>query len=237
MKSYNEMTIQELGKRFEALILRHLEPSELEQVFERAVQYNLRSVVVPGYWLDIAKERLNGTGVQVGTGGSFPMGLESPAVKAIMAKEAVDAGCEDFEVPINWGALKSGRTDIVEEEVTRLREATAGVELKVILEVCQLNDEQIKRATQICVANGVDFVKSSSGQYAGPTMEQACLIVDGVAGSATHSKVSGVQFPKPMNAYMYLMAGIEVIGSQNPFEILDGIEFMRRRGVVTGPVD
>lgn len=233
MKKISQLSLAEIGKCLELFILNPtVTEKEVDALVEKSIQYNLRGIVAPMKWTAHIKNQLAGTGIKVGSGGSFPFGADSPRVKELIAKECMEAGCEDIELPMNYSALISGDIKTVEEEVALARKATEGAELKMIIECCMLNDDQIKQACKIMVDNGVDFVKSSTGQIKGPTLEQACLIVDCVKGTNTHSKVSGVSFPKPQNALMYLMAGIEVLGSQNPFEIVDGIDFIQKREIM-----
>lgn len=236
MKPVNEMTIKELGKRFEQLIFKDVTAKEMEDLLDKSLAYNVRSVLVRPYWFKMAQEKLKGTDIKIGTGASFPFGNDLPVVKELAAKEYVAMGYTDFETTINHKALNSGFPEVVKEEVRLLRKATEGIELKIILEVCMLTDDKIRDVCKICVDNGVDFVKSSTGQFQGPTLEQACLMVDCLKGSKTLPKVSGVKFPKPQNALLYMMAGIQVIGGQDVFEMIDGIRFIRERGIIPGPV-
>ncbi|MCD8141499.1 MAG: deoxyribose-phosphate aldolase [Planctomycetaceae bacterium] len=236
MKPVNEQTIKELGKRFERLIFKDITAKEMEDYLDKSIAYNVRSVLVRPYWLKLAQEKLKGTDIIIGTGGSFPYGNDLPTVKELAAKEAVAMGYNDFEMTINHKALNSGFPEIVEKEIKLLRKATEGIELKIILEVCMLTDDKIRQVCKICVDNGVNFVKSSTGQFQGPTLEQACIMVDAVKDTKTQPKVSGVKFPKPQNALMYMMAGIQVIGGQETFEMIEGIRFIRERGIIPGAI-
>lgn len=235
-KKIEERSIRELGKSFELLLLGLTTDEMLEKAAQKSVEYNMRTLICAPTLVPAAKKLLEGSGVLVGSGGSFPLGRDLPEVKAYTAGQAVALGSDDVEIVMNYNALIRGEYKIVEEEVRLIRKATEGVEFKYILECCQLTDEQMKMACKIAIAGGVDFIKSSTGQLQGPTLEQACIIVDMVKGTKTHSKVSGVKFPKPQNALTYLMAGVECIGSQGCEGILEGIRFMRQRGIVAGSV-
>lgn len=236
-KKIEECSILELGKSFELLLLGLTTDEMLEKAAKKAVEYNMRSLICAPTLVPAAKKLLEGSGVLVGSGCSFPLGRDLPEVKAYTIERAVANGSDDVEIVMNYNALIRGDYNIVEEEIRLIRKAAEGVEFKYILECCQLTDEQMKLACKMAIDGGVDFIKTSTGQLQGPTLEQACLMVDMVKGTKTHSKVSGVKFPKPQNALIYLMAGVECIGSQGCDVILDGIRFMRQRGIVSGSAE
>jgi deoxyribose-phosphate aldolase len=45
-------------------------------------------------------------------------------------------------------------------------------------------------------------------------------------------KVAGVKFPRPQNAYCFIMAGAELIGTRAAPEIIDALDKMREIGIV-----
>ena len=57
---------------------------------------------------------------------------------------------------------------------------------------------------------------------------------DAVAGTGVKSKVAGVQPPRPQNAYAFLLAGADLIGTRAVPEIIDALDEMRRNGVIPG---
>ena len=79
---------------------------------------------------------------------------------------------------------------------------------------------------------GIDWVKSSTGQYAGPTLEQVILMADCCKGTNTRVKVSGVKDPRPQNAYVFLRAGADLIGTRQAPQIIDSFDTMRKIGII-----
>ena len=71
-----------------------------------------------------------------------------------------------------------------------------------------------------------------TGQFDGPSMEQFLIMKNAVEGSATKSKVAGVKFPRPQNAYAFLMAGADLIGTRAAPEIINALDTMRAIGMV-----
>lgn len=197
-----------------------------------AKTHSLRTYIAFPQWLPQISEELAGTDVLIGTGINFPMGVDTPAAKTKAVEEALRLGCNTIDYTMNHRALTSGRADIVTEELRLFAETAKDVERKVIIEVCYLTDDQIRQATDIIAGLGIQWVKTSTGQFQGPTMDQVAVILDQVKGSNTRCKVSGVKFPRPQNAYAFLMAGVEIIGSQGVVEIIEGLEKLRALNVL-----
>lgn len=231
MSDVRTESIKEMGKRFELSIISMMTPEKLAQTIERAVEYNLHAVFVPTPLLRTVKGALEGADVRVAGAVSFPFGVDDPEPKALQAKLLVEKGADEIDFVMNFVSLAFNYPQKVEEECKRMRESAPDATLKMILEVCYLNDDQIRQAVNIAADNGIDFVKSSTGQAVGPTFEQVCVMVDEAKKRGLKTKVAGVKFPRPQNAMTFLCAGVDRIGTQNPFEILDGIQILRDRGV------
>jgi len=63
-------------------------------------------------------------------------------------------------------------------------------------------------------------------------MEQFLIVRNTCAGSSTKVKVSGVEFPRPPNAYRFLLAGADIIGTRFAPEVIDALDTMRAVGLV-----
>ena len=50
----------------------------------------------------------------------------------------------------------------------------------------------------------------------------------------TKVKVAGVKFPRPQNAYAFLQAGAELIGTRDAPGIIDALDQLRAIGLVPG---
>ena len=123
--------------------------------------------------------------------------------------------------------------DDVKEELRLVKEA-AGKDIitKCILEVEFLTDDEIARAASMVADAGFDYVKTASGQYAGMTMDQFLVMKKAVEGSGTKTKVAGVKFPRPQNAYAFIAAGADLIGTRAAPEILDHLDMAREIGII-----
>jgi deoxyribose-phosphate aldolase len=133
---------------------------------------------------------------------------------------------------MNVGALKDKRFELVEQELKEFKTAAGPALTKAILDTCFLTDEDIKNACGLLVATGMDYMKTSTGQFEGPTMEQFLLARNCLKGTGVKLKVAGVKFPRPQNAYAFLMAGADLIGTRAAPAIIDALDQMREIGLV-----
>jgi len=234
MIDFSKMTKWDIGKCFDYAIL----PKDTtEEVIRReckvAIKYNCRAFCFSSsYWTPVVKEELEGTDIQIGAAIGFPFGQQTSAVKCFETEEAVRLGATVLDACMNVGDLKDKKYDKILQEFKDYVKAAQGVETKMIIETCFLTDEEIATACKLVAEAGIDWAKSSSGQYEGPSMEQVLIMVDTLKGTRTRVKVSGVKYPRPQNAYAFLLAGAELIGSRAAPQIIDSLDTMRKIGMI-----
>jgi deoxyribose-phosphate aldolase len=93
----------------------------------------------------------------------FPFGAEPKEGKAQGAARAAADGAREIDIVANLGAFKSGDLAAVAADVAAVRTAIPGLVLKVILETGLLAHDEIEELARICVAEGADFLKTSTG--------------------------------------------------------------------------
>ena len=114
-----------------------------------------------------AKELLRGSGIKVATVAcAFPSGQMPFELKRREVDYCVEQGADEVDMVISRGTFLAGRLDEVYEEIKSVREACAPpVRLKVILETGELKSvENIRRASEIAINAGADFIKTSTGK-------------------------------------------------------------------------
>ena len=184
------------------------------------------------YWTPVIREELAGVeDMEIGTGIAFPFGSAPAAVKAFEVEDAVRRGCTAVDMVVNIGALKSGDHRAVAEELRLFVEAAGVAVTKCILEVCYLSDEEIATACTMVAEAGIQYAKTSSGQFEGPSMKQFLIMRDTLEGTAVRLKVAGVKFPRPQNAMLFLQAGADRIGTRAAPEIVDALDMLRTIGL------
>ena len=223
-----------IGKLFDHSVLpKNTQEKDIREGCREAVKYNCAAFYSASYfWTPIVKEELAGTDILIGTGIDFPFGASPSAVKAFETERAVEAGCTSVDLVTNVGALKDKRYQVIERDLREFKAAAGPALTKVILEVCFLTDSEIESACSLMAEAGVAYAKTSTGQFEGPTMEQFLLMRKSLAGSGVKLKVAGVKFPRPQNAYAFLMAGADLIGTRAAPAIIEALDQMRSIGLV-----
>jgi deoxyribose-phosphate aldolase len=189
-----------------------------------AKRYEIGAVSVKPCYLKPAYHSLSGCNVRIGTVIGFPHGSSTAAVKTYEALEAVDHGAQELDIVINYGALRSGETQVIYEELEQIVAAVNHRALiKVILETCYLTKAQKILACQIVEKIGGDFVKTSSGYTAkGATIADVRLMKSTV-GTQLQVKAAG-KIRTLRQVIRFLDAGCSRIGTSATQSILD--EFM-----------
>lgn len=134
--------------------------------------------VYPRY-IEAARAELDrcdpGGRIRIATVVNFPAGHADPAATGEETEAAVALGADEIDVVFPWRALLEGDEEVGRELVERCRTAAAGRPVKVILETGELIDaKRIRLASEIALAGGADFLKTSTGKTAtGATPEAA----------------------------------------------------------------
>jgi deoxyribose-phosphate aldolase len=63
-------------------------------------------------------------------------------------------------------------------------------------------------------------------------MDQFLVMRETLKGSHVKLKVAGVKFPRPQNAFAFILAGADLIGTRSAPEIIDALDQMREIGLV-----
>jgi deoxyribose-phosphate aldolase len=114
----------------------------------------------------IAKEELAGSGVKVASVATgFPSGQYPLEVRIQDTRDAVAAGADEIDMVINRGAFLAGRYSEVFKEIEAIKAACGPAHLKVILETGELETyDLVRRASDLAIAAGADFIKTSTGK-------------------------------------------------------------------------
>jgi deoxyribose-phosphate aldolase len=113
-----------------------------------------------------AKEVLAGSTVKVASvATAFPSGQSPLDIKLDDVRRAVDFGADEIDMVIDRGAMLVGDYAKVFDEIAATKEACGPAHLKVILETGELGSyDTIRKASEIGIAAGGDFIKTSTGK-------------------------------------------------------------------------
>lgn len=114
----------------------------------------------------LAKQELKGSGINVASvATAFPSGNSSLALKLEDVKLAIDGGADEVDMVISRGRFHQGDYSYVYDEIAAVKEACGKARLKVILETGELSTlDKVRRASDIAIAAGGDFIKTSTGK-------------------------------------------------------------------------
>lgn len=136
-----------------------------------------------------ARAALDGAGagagvVRVATVANFPAGEEDAAQAARETAQAVAAGADEVDVVFPYRALRAGNERLGHDLIAACKQACADqARLKAILETGELHSPcLIRRASEIALAAGADFLKTSTGRTpVGATPEAAAVMLEVLA--------------------------------------------------------
>ena len=198
--------------------------SDIEKLCEEAAEFGFASVCVNPYFVPMAKKLLKGSEVKVCTVIGFPLGASTKEAKAMESIKAVADGAGEVDMVLNVSAMKTGDLKYVEEDIRLVvNSVPENVCVKVILETCYLTLEEVKKASDLAMKAGADFVKTSTGFGTdGATVENIKAMKE-VVGNKLEIKASGgvkdIETAKKMIA-----AGATRIGTSSGVELVKGLK-------------
>ncbi|MBL4578521.1 MAG: deoxyribose-phosphate aldolase [Flavobacteriales bacterium] len=127
----------------------------------------------------VAKKELQGSGINVAAvATAFPSGQAPKAVKIADTKFAVREGADEVDMVISRGKFLEGDYKFVFNEIIAVKEACGEAHLKVILETGELSTlDNIRRASDIALYAGADFIKTSTGKVSPAATMQVTLVM------------------------------------------------------------
>ena len=191
---------------------------QVKQVCDDAIRYQTASVCISPKFVKQAKEYV-GDRMKVCTVISFPKGDDPLEAKIKEADQAIKDGADELDMVINVGALKDRDYETVESDIAAVKASCQGALLKVIIETCLLNDEEKKKACELAVKAGADFVKTSTGFSTGGATPEDVALMRGTVGEKVGVKASGGIRDKA-TAEKMVKAGANRLGTSATLEIV-----------------
>ncbi len=192
---------------------------QITKLCQEAREGDFASVCVNPCNIPLARKLLEGSDVKVCCVIGFPLGAMTENAKVYEAKDAVDLGADEIDMVLNIGRLKDGDDAYVTHEIHAVKEAVGERILKVILETCLLNDEEIVRACRDAQNAGADFVKTSTGFSSGGATAEAVKRMKETVGDAMKVKASG-GIRTSQDFQIMIEAGADRIGTSSGSALL-----------------
>lgn len=173
-------------------------------------------------FIPIAKKTLAEIGaaeVRVATVTNFPHGNDDINIAVAETKAAVAYGTDEVDVVFPYRALIAGNEEVGFQLVKQCKAACGETLLKVIIETGELQEPAlIKRASELCIKAGADFIKTSTGKVAvNATPEAAEIMLNviremGVAETVGFKPAGGVKTSE--DAAQYLAMADNILGGE-----------------------
>lgn len=168
-----------------------------------------------------AREMLSGSPVKLASvATAFPSGQSFTSLKLEETRYAVEQGADEVDMVISRGRLLQGDYNFVFDEIAAIKEAAGPARLKVILETGELvSYDLIRRASDIALYAGADFIKTSTGKIQpAATLPVTLLMLEAIrdfyykTGKMAGMKPAG-GISKSKLALHYLVMLWEVLGA------------------------
>ena len=212
-----------------AILKPELTRADVDAQLDEAATYRVFSVCVRPSDVAHAVERLQGTGVGVGTVIGFPHGTTTTAAKVAESLQALADGAFELDMVQNVGAARSGDWERVEQDVRAVVDAAGDTVVKVILETAFLSDDEIVAASRAAQRAGAAFVKTSTGFAGGGATAEHIRLMRETVGAGTGVKASGGV--RGLDTLVEMVeAGADRIGTSASARILDEVAHRARTG-------
>ena len=184
---------------------------QVKAVCEEGKAFSTASVCIPPRYVKKAADYL-GNSLKICTVIGFPNGYSTPEVKVFETEDAVRNGADEIDMVINLGMAKVGDWEGVLQEIKAVKESCGGRILKVIVEACQLTQEEKIAACRVVSMSGADFIKTSTGFSAGgATVEDVKLFREHISPDLRIKAAGGIRTFEQARAL--LEAGADRIGA------------------------
>ena len=195
---------------------------DIDQLIDEAKQYRFKSVCINPVHVKYASEALAETDVLVCTVIGFPLGANTIETKVFETLNAVQNGADEIDMVINIGKLKEKDYDYLENEINQVCKAAGDKLVKVIVEICYLDDLEIKKISQVVGNTNAVFIKTSTGfGPSGATVAAVKIMKENVNGKEV--KAAGGVRTKEDLIHM-IEVGATRIGASSGVKIMQGQE-------------
>jgi deoxyribose-phosphate aldolase len=187
------LTAKEIAKMIDLSCVRTISnKSDIYEMVNAAQKYGFGQVSVLQCFIPYTKQLLSSTpGIRIVGNVSFPTGSDSTNIKVAQANEMVASGCDEIDVVMNIGKLRSGELSEVESDLRAVIEVANPLPVKVIIEIMYLTYEEIKQACDLCLAVGADYIKTGTGWADRGTTPQDVQLIKSLVGNRINIKASG----------------------------------------------
>ncbi len=160
---------------------------------ETAKQYKFATVCVYPTWTKYASTLMEGTGIGILIAVGFPHGSTNTEGKVSEARQICIDGATEIDMVINIARLIEGDYEYVESDIRAVVETAReyGVGVKTILETGYLSDALKRKAIEIAISAGAEYIKTCTGFGPGKASIHDIMLISEVARGRIKVKASG----------------------------------------------
>ena len=166
--------------------------NDIQRMAEAARVYHPIAVFALPAWTPVLQDLLSDR-PDIALGGvvGFPSGGDTTGSKVYQARQLLTMGCQELDMVINIGKLRSGFLDEVEQDIHAVVQAVNDTPVKVIFECGHLSDEQIREACHLSEHAGARFVKTGTGWADSSNMAHHISLMHDCVGHSLGVKAAG----------------------------------------------
>jgi deoxyribose-phosphate aldolase len=183
---------KELVKMIDVSLLQSVNTeTDIQFLIQATKQYQFICAFALPCYSQTLVEAFKDEDIMVGAPVGFPTGAELTEVKVFQARTLYEIGCDEFDMVMNIGWLKSRLYQKVENDILAVYRVLNGKPLKVIIEAMYLTDDEIRDACKIIMNSGAEFVKTGTGWAPKPTEIRHIEIMTKVVQGKIKLKAAG----------------------------------------------
>ena len=194
MKEFRKdlLTIEDIAYMMDPSVLKiDATPEDVEEMIALCKKYNFGTAFCWPCNYPRLSAALKDSKTVFGTSLAFPSGQESTETKVYLAKQFDKFNPGEHDMVMNVGWLRSGRYDDVLADIKAVRAAVPDKSMKVIIEAMCLTDDEIRKACDLCMEGGSDYVKTGTGFQSNPTTLHHVQVIHEYVGDRIKLKVAG----------------------------------------------
>ncbi len=215
------MNRDDLARKLDVTLVKNAHTEdEIRRLIDNAKKHSYACVFTLPCYLSMVVSGLEGSGVHAGGTMGFPSGGELTEIKIAETKMNLGLGADELDMVINLGWMMSGKYDAVLDELKRIREAAQNKPLKCIIEVGCLDEYTAKKACELVVQSGADYVKTGTGWFSPATVEQVRLIKSVVGEDILIKAAGGIRDMETVDSLLAEGAHRLGIGLSSAMEIM-----------------
>lgn len=212
------MDAKEILSKVDHTLLKPVSTTEqIDALCKEALENHTASVCIPPCFIKHVKETFPDLNICTVIG--FPLGYNTLNVKVLETKEALNDGANEIDMVINQGYVKEKKYNLVTEEIREIKKACGSHILKVIVETCNLTEDEKVEVCKCVSDAGADFIKTSTGfGSAGATVADVKLFKANIKPGVKVKAAGGIRTKEDLEAYVN--EGVDRIGCSGAIKAL-----------------